>query len=177
VIARQKLVIFRQRRVSTFRHQFLKTHKKIGSGLRRTGAISQSPTGNAKLRSEGTSFSQAMLSLLRIAEGQWCGLTAPKGGPSRGVDFPKMDIVFGRGTSACALAQERGVGGRKGRGPAQEQDPKTCKPDLVTCILHERLLHPIHRRMRSVLDLYPMLKPTGLIRAVPITRTTPHRCR
>jgi len=45
----------------------------------------------------------------------------------RRADFPKVDMLFGRGTPACALAQEC-----KGRGPAQVQDPKTCKPDLVT---------------------------------------------
>ena len=37
----------------------------------------------------------------------------------RRADFPKMDMLFGRGTSSCALAEECGVGGRKGRGPVR----------------------------------------------------------
>ena len=61
---------------------------------------------------------------MRFAEGQWCGLTAPKEGEQI---FQKRICFFGRGTPACALAQEC-----EGRGPAQVQDPKTCKPDLVT---------------------------------------------
>jgi hypothetical protein len=75
-----------------------------------------------------------MLSLLRIAEGRLCGLTAPKGGPSRRADFPEMDILFGRGYLRLRTTpRTRGSAGW-GRGPAQARDRKTCKPDLVTYI-------------------------------------------
>jgi len=88
---------------------------------------------------------------------------AEKGRPFEKADFPKKDILFGRRTSVCALAQECGVGGRKGRGPAQGRD-QTCKPDLATS-LPQRLHHPIHRRVLPVLH-----RPTGLIRTVPTFR-------
>jgi hypothetical protein len=41
----------------------------------------------------------------------------------------------------------------------------------------EEFFDPIHRRMLAVLDLYPVLRPTGLIRTVSITQTMPRRCR
>jgi hypothetical protein len=45
-----------------------------------------------------------------------------------------MDILFGRG-GLCLRISARMRGRRSGgRGPAQEHDPKTCKPDLVTYI-------------------------------------------
>ena len=46
-----------------------------------------------------------------------------------------MDILFGRGYLRLRISAGMwgpDIGGRLRRGPAQLQDPKTCKPDLVT---------------------------------------------
>jgi hypothetical protein len=97
------------------------------------------------------------------------GISRQDFGISRqGRKFSKVNNPLVAAASACALLQECEVGGRWGRGPAQVQDPKTCKLDLVTYIYRNDFHHPIHRRMLAVLHLDPVLG--AYLRTFPLFR-------